>query len=78
VAKGDGYLVDTGNPEQWERVATTPTIDVRGINKQGIIVLASFTHLVAYDKAGLLWKTKQLSWDTLKVISLTEDELKPV
>jgi hypothetical protein len=75
VAKGDGYLVDTDNPEKWERAATTPTIDVRSVKKLGIITLASFTCLVAYDNKGLLWKTRQLSWDNLKVVSLTEGEL---
>ena len=61
-------MVDTDNPEKWERVASTPTIDVRSVRKLGIITLASFTYLVAYDNKGLLWKTKQLSWDNLKVV----------
>lgn len=75
VAKGDGYLVATDNRDQWERVATIPTTDVRSIEKHGIIVVASFTHLVAYNNEGVFWKTKRLSWDNLKVISITDDEL---
>jgi hypothetical protein len=75
VAKGDGYLITTDNPEQWERVATIPTTDVRSIEKQEIMVLASFTNLVAYNHAGVFWKTKQLSWDNLKIVSVTELEL---
>ena len=42
---------------------------------RGIIVLASFTHLVAYNGTGIVWKTKQLSWDNLRVIAVGEDEL---
>jgi hypothetical protein len=75
VTKGDGYLVSTNDPEQWERVATVPTTDVRSDPKHGIIVLASFTHLVAYNQCGLVWKTEQLSWDNLKIISINDDDL---
>jgi hypothetical protein len=76
VAKGDGYLITADNPERWERVVTVPTIDVRSIGKYRIIVLASFTHLAAYNDSGILWKTKQLSWDNLKVVSIKDHELR--
>jgi hypothetical protein len=44
--------------------------------KHGIIVFANFTELVAYGSQGLKWRTKRLTWDSMKVVEVTDDLLK--
>ncbi len=75
VAKGDGYLITTDQPDHWERATAVPTIDVICEENAGLIVRASFTDLVAYGASGIVWKMKQLSWDNLKIVSVTDGEI---
>jgi hypothetical protein len=72
VAKGAGYLVSACSPMTWEAVQATPILDVRPIRAQGIIVFATFTDLVAYGSTGIKWRTRQLSWDNLKITAVTD------
>ena len=76
VSRGEGYFVSTIAPGSWERVALTPIIEVHPIQAQEIIVFAEFTRLVAYGRTGLKWKTKRLTWDSLKIIEVTDTFIK--
>jgi hypothetical protein len=72
VAAGEGYFVSANTPTSWEEILAVPTRDVRPIAAHDIIVFADFTNLVAYGKTGLMWRTKRLSWDDLKIIEVTD------
>jgi len=76
VSCGEGYIVTATMPTVWEAVQATPIIDVRPIHAQGIIVFADYTTLVAYGKTGIKWKTKRLTWDSLKITEVTDTLLK--
>ena len=76
VAQGNAFIVSVNDPSTWESVRAIPVIDVRCIVKHGIIVFATFTELVAYGSSGLKWRTKRLTWDSLKVVEVTDDLLK--
>jgi hypothetical protein len=76
VARGNAFIVSASNPNIWEPVCAIPIIDVRSIVKHGIIVFANFTELLAYDSQGLKWHTKRLTWDSMKVVEITDDFLK--
>lgn len=76
VSKGEGCIVSAANPTEWEAVRATPIIDVRSVRAQGIIVFANFTELVAYGPAGIKWRTKRLTWDSLKIIEVTDTSIK--
>jgi len=73
VAKGAGYLVSVDDPTSWEIVRATPIIDVRPMKAREIIVFASFTDMVAYDRAGIRWRTKRLTWDNMRIMEVTDD-----
>jgi hypothetical protein len=53
VAKGNGYLVSAGEPQNWESIKAIPIIDARSFPKSGSIVFAYFTGLVAYGDKGI-------------------------
>jgi hypothetical protein len=39
-------------------------------------VFGDHTTLTAYGRTGLEWRTKQLSWDGLKILEVTADAIK--
>jgi len=72
VSNGEGYLVSVMAPTEWEAVRATPIIDVRPVLAQGIIVFADYTTLVAYGQTGMKWKTKRLTWESLRIVEVTD------
>ncbi|MBI2570544.1 MAG: hypothetical protein HYV63_26380 [Candidatus Schekmanbacteria bacterium] len=76
VSRGEGYIVDAATPGDWEAVRAKPIIDVRLVPTQGIIVFANFTELVAYGSAGIKWRTKRLTWDSLKITDVSDAFIK--
>jgi hypothetical protein len=76
VSRGAGYFVSASDPREWKPALTVPTTDVRSIHDRGLIVLASFTDLLAYNEKGLAWRTKRISWDDLKLLSTSANEIK--
>jgi hypothetical protein len=68
--------VSAATPTAWESVDATPIIDVRLTHPQGIIVFANFTELVACGSTGLKWRTKRLTWDSLKITEATDKFIK--
>lgn len=76
VSCGEGYLVSAKTPKEWETIGSMPIIDVRPVLAQGIIVFANYTELVAYGSSGLKWRTKRLTWDSLKITEVTDDFIK--
>ena len=76
VSKGAGYIVSSDDPNDWQEVKVISVMDVRSISSQGIIVFADYTELVAYDEAGIKWRTERLAYDSFKIIEITECTLK--
>jgi len=75
VSLGQGYLVDVIEPSNYEVIETQPILDVVPVTEREIIVFANYTELVAYGKSGLLWVTKRLSWDGIKITKVTSDSI---
>lgn len=71
ISRGVGYLVDANIPEKWEAIRSIPILDVRLIPSHCIIVFANYTELVAYGLKGIVWRTKRLAWDGLKITEVT-------
>ena len=76
VSNGAGYIVSSDNPKDWEEVKSIPIIDVRISKAQKLIIFADYTELIAYNDSGVKWKTKRLSWDSLKIIELSNSYIK--
>ena len=76
VSKGAGYIVSSDNPKDWEVVKSIPIIDVRISKVQELIIFADYTGLIAYNDSGVKLKTKQLAWDNLRIIELSNSYIK--
>lgn len=75
VSRGAGYLVSVRDPRSWEVVRAIPVIDVRSIPEAGLVVFANFTELVAYGAEGVRWRTKRLTWDSMKLTEVTDEKI---
>jgi hypothetical protein len=75
VSCGAGYIVSVQDPRSWESVKAIPVIDVRPIAGAGLVVFANFTELVAYGTEGVRWRTKRLTWDSMKLIDVTDEKI---
>lgn len=76
VSNGAGYLISSNNPKDWKQIESTPIRDVRTSLQHGILIFADYTKLIAYDEKGIKWQTKQLSWDNLKIVGISEKYIK--
>lgn len=75
VSLGTGFIVDVNNPEKFEIVDLVPLLQVISSKEHGLIIFASYTNLIAYNRNGVLWKTNRISWDGLKITGLSESFL---
>jgi hypothetical protein len=78
ISRGGAYLVKTDEPESWEQVPIVPVLDIRLIPEHQLLVLADFTRLVAYSSGGLAWRSPQVCWDELKILSVTHNTIEGV
>lgn len=75
VSSGSGYIVNARNPDEFERVPTFPIVHVLPGPEEGLLVFADFTKACAYDRNGLRWATRSLSWDGLRNLRLQGRQL---
>lgn len=75
ISQGQGYIVDALSPGACEPLPIFPIFAVRSSAKHRLLIFASYTELLAYGVMGVIWRTKRLSWDGLKLTSMTEDQL---
>ena len=75
ISKGNGYYVNVNKPDSWEAIKLLPIIDVRIHKDKNVIYFSSLTEICAYNENGLLWTTKRISWDDLKIIEINEGKI---
>lgn len=75
VSRGTGYLVDVFGPEAWSELDCFPITHVVEAPATGLILLADFTSIFAYDSSGLRWRTGRLSWDGVRHLFVREGAL---
>ncbi len=67
VSKGAAYLVNVRQPEKWSEVPIVPVTYLQPLPEKGIIVLADHIRIGALGKDGLIWRTRDLSWDGILI-----------
>lgn len=76
IAGGQGYIVKTNDPSVNVECPAVPINDGIGARAAGLIVLATFTDLLAYDaRMDLRWHLRNVSDDGIKLDSLTANEV---
>jgi hypothetical protein len=76
VARGQGYMVNAQDPSAWKLVETYPILDLRAIIDKGLLVFSDFTRISAYGPKGQTWMTSDLSWDGVRIDSVSPDEIR--
>jgi hypothetical protein len=66
-------VVRTDDPDQWFEIG--PFTDLRPIPEHDVVVSVEWTILVAYNAAGVAWKTSRLAWDDLEIVRAEGDQL---
>lgn len=75
VAEGQAYIVDAANPKEHESLPIVPVIAVRSSAKYRLLIVANHTELLAIGANGIAWRTERLSWDSLKLTTMTNETL---
>jgi len=75
VAEGQAYIVNVANPKEHESLSIVPVIAVRSSAKYSLLIFANHTELLAIGANGIAWRTERLSWDSLKLTTLTDETL---
>lgn len=78
ISNGAGYLVRTDEPAKWEAAPLIPILDVRPISEHGILILSDFTSLAAYNSSGLVWRSRRVCWDGLKILSVNNQTIEGI
>ncbi len=75
VAKGDAYIAYPYKPSFFQMVKSCPVISAFPVPSHDLVVFHDFTEIVAYGESGLIWETKRISWDGIKISEVTDDEI---
>jgi hypothetical protein len=67
VAGGYAYVIDTARPERCTQISLKPVAEVRVLGEQGLLVFVGFHSMVAWGALGLVWETRRLSWEGLRL-----------
>ena len=75
IAEGQAYIVDVVHPQACDSLRIIPVLAVRSSAKHGLLIFANHTELLAVGADGIAWRTARLSWDSMKLTSMNDDEL---
>lgn len=67
VSSGSAFFVDVCNPMRYQESRVFPVTSVVSVPESELLVLSSQTKLYAYGKLGLVWESKRLAWDELRI-----------
>lgn len=76
VSSGRGYIVRATDPQTWTQVQAYPITAVYPMIERKRLVLVDLTGMTAYGSEGVAWKTPDLTWDGLRVTSVTPEYLR--
>lgn len=74
VAGGYAYVANTLTPENCVLVEMKPVVQV--LRAGELLVFVGFQTLLAWGRSGAAWQTGRLSWEGLRVTSVSETEIR--
>jgi len=69
VSVGTGYLLNVGQPQEWQSVPVNPVLHITLVSERQLLLFNSFDRIVAYGEKGQRWRTDSLC-DQLKVVAV--------
>lgn len=76
LAGGYAYVVDTRAPESCVQISLRPTVEVRELVQDGLLLFVGFHSMVAWGGEGLAWESARLSWEGIRVSEIHRGELR--
>jgi len=76
ISWGDGYIVDTVDPQRFYLVDCHPICNVIASKKHKLLVFSNFTEFIAYGFKGFAWRSKRVGWSDLNITEVTDDFVK--
>jgi hypothetical protein len=74
VASGQGYVVDIARRQLIECFGGMIDSMFR-VPNQDVIIFGDCTNFLAYGPNGILWRSRRVSWDGVRSVSLKDNEL---
>lgn len=72
---GSATVVRADDPQDTYEIDTYPVTQIFVATDRGIVVFADFTNLTAYGADGLLWRSRRLALDQVRVEGIEGDAL---
>jgi hypothetical protein len=76
VFEGAGVVVRADDPTQTYEVDCFPVTDTIVVRERRLVVFADFTNLVAYGAEGVVWRSRRLALDDLRIEGVEGDALR--
>jgi hypothetical protein len=73
--RGAAVVVRADNPQDTYEIDTYPVTQMFVTPERGVVVFADFTNLTAYGGEGLLWSSRRLARDEVRVEGIEGDAL---
>jgi hypothetical protein len=75
VAGGYAYMVNVQRPEQCVQISFRPVAEVRALPEDGLLLFTGFHALQAWGSDGLMWETKRLTWEGVRIAEIAKGKL---
>ena len=76
ISKGEGYLVNVGQPNECEEIPLRPVMVVKSDTDRQIIIVWDFCRMLCIDQNGIRWRTSSISWDGIKDVTVHGNEIR--
>ena len=71
VSKGAAYWVNAASPVHCRTIDFFPTLAVRALPGEGLLLLSDFVSLCLVKEDGIPWRSPRLCWDELQIREIT-------
>ena len=74
VAGGYAYVADVHRAETCVQVGLKPVVEVHAAG--GLLLFVGFHTIVGWGREGLAWQTAKLSWEGIRIVSVSDMEMR--
>jgi hypothetical protein len=74
-SSGTGYIINAAQRSEWKEIGLYPVIQVLPVQSHSLLLLSSFTKIVAFSRSGLLWASGHLVHDDLRINGIKKEHI---
>jgi hypothetical protein len=72
---GTGHIINAAQRSEWKEIGLYPVIQVLPVQSHSLLLLSSFTKIVAFSRSGLLWASGHLVHDDLRINGIKKEHI---